>query len=448
MPQKKNKYLTVIKISLIKIWSSGEFFVTLIIEKQKVMSKIQSLDQYRAVAADASNSTAKVIKNFKSENSILSRLWDFASSVPDFRRNAKGNYRHRLGDIIILMIFARMSKCVSRADIIEYGSKHLGKFQRMGMLKNGVPSEPTLCRVENGIDDLAFADRMREFAEWFQCEIMKTAGVIEIICVDGKAARGTVLPNGRNPDIVSAYSFHTGIVLATEACQEKSNEIKAVPCLLDKIDIKGKIVTADAMSMQKDIIDKIREKEGSFLIELKANQRALRYGVEDRLEICKPAYVYIQGPELAHGRIETRTCRVYDGLELIADKEKWGGNLTVIEYESETVNKSTGVHTSEKRLYITNLPIDTPDLGTIIRSHWSVESMHWGLDFNLRQDMIKRGTPKAARNLDTMLRTVYSIFSIWKCLRKKLADKQKGVAQMMRSVSMSFTKLIQFLSQK
>ena len=77
--------------------------------------------------------------------------------------------------------------------------------------------------------------------------------------MDGKAERGTVLDNGRNPDIVSAYSYNTSITLATEACREKSNEIKAIPRLIDKINISGKIVTADAMSMQKCIIDRIRE---------------------------------------------------------------------------------------------------------------------------------------------------------------------------------------------
>ena len=74
------------------------------------------------------------------------------------------------------------------------------------------------------------------------------------------------MKNGRNPDIVSAHSFNTDITLATEVCEEKSNEIKAVPLLIDKIDISGKIVTADVMSMQKDIIDKIREKSGDFII--------------------------------------------------------------------------------------------------------------------------------------------------------------------------------------
>lgn len=164
--------------------------------------------------------------------------------------------------------------------------------------------------------------------------------------------------------------------MATEACSEKSNEIKAIPGLIDKINISGKIVTADAMSMQKNIIDRIRENGCDFLIELEANQPSLRYGVEDRLKECTPA------------------------------------------------------------------------LGSLVRNHWSIESMHWALDFNLLQDRIKRKSAKAARNLDSIQRIVHSVFSIWKRLRKKRSDKKKGMAELMRYVSMSFTRLLRFLHQK
>ena len=373
---------------------------------------------------------------------------DFAASVPDFRRTDKGNIRHRLEDIIMLMVFGYASGYVGRAEIIEFGKHNLNRLRKLGMLKNGVPSEPTLCRIENGVNDLDMADRMRQFAQRYHRELLDECGVREIICVDGKSERGTVQNNGRNPDIVSAYSFNTGITLATEACQEKSNEITAVPLLLDKIDISGKVVTADAMSMQKDIIDRIRSKGGDFLIELKANQRSLRYVVEDSIKAVSPVYSYTAGPELGHGRIETRIYRVYDGLEIIADKEKWGGNMTIVEYEADTIRKSTGARTSEKRLYVSSLPTDTPDLGHFVRSHWSIESMHWGLDVNLSQDSIKRKLPRAARNLDTIQRIVFSVFSIWKGLRKKRVDKNKGVAELMRYISMSFTRLLRFLSQK
>lgn len=405
-------------------------------------------DRTLLISSSTNDYSTKVGNKSDIRGSILEKLMDFAASVPDFRRTEKGNIRHLLEDMLILMILGRICGHVGRSDIIEFGKHNLNKFHKMGMLRNGVPSESTICRVENRIDDSAMADRMQEFAATFHNELLMACHDREIICIDGKAERGTVQENGRNPDIVGAYSFNTGIILATEACQEKSNEIKAVPLLIDKIDLSGKIVTADAMSMQKDIIDRIRTKGGDFLIELKANQPSLRYGVEDRLGYHVPVYSYTEGPELGHGRIETRTYHVYDGLEIIADKDKWCGALTIIEYIASTIRKSTGVQTSEKRLYVSTLSKDTPKLGTIVRNHWSIESMHWGLDRNLLQDRIKRKSTKAARNLDTIQRIVYSVFSIWKGLRKKRSDKRKGIAQLMRYVSFSFTRLMHFLNQK
>lgn len=417
------------------------------------MTKIEPLNQDLSNCGATANSTAKLQRIFDSKPSILDVLKDFANSIPDFRRLDKGNIRHSLGGIIMLMILARMSKCVGRADIIEFGKHNLKKLQSsIGILKRGVPSEATLCRIENGIDALGFAEKMAEFTQEFHEELIKTCHIIkmilDIICIDGKALRGTLQENGRNPDIVSAYSPFTGLTLATEACEEKSNEIKAVPRLIDKLDIAGKLVTADAMSMQKDIIDKIRMKGGYFLIELKANQRALRYGVEDKIKVTSPLYTYKDDPEFGHGRIETRTYNVYDGLELIVDKDKWGGNLTVVEFIATTYNKSTGEETTETRLYVTNLPVDIPWLGIAVRTHWSIECMHWGLDVNLKQDSIKRKSSVAARNLDTIQRIVFSLFSVWKGRRKKRSDKAKGIAYLMRSVSMSFTKLLKFLAQK
>lgn len=411
-----------------------------------------TLDQKSSVGFNKEvNATAKVQRKTVisvPKGSILEKLVEFAFSIPDFRRTDKGNIRHVLGDIIMLMIFARMSKCVGRADIIEFGRHNLVKLRSMGFLHNGVPSEPTLCRIENGIDEQGFAERMAALSKEFHDELEKICTFLEIICIDGKAMRGTVQENGRNPDIVSAYSPSTGITLATEACKEKSNEIKAVPLLLDKTDIGGRLVTADAMSMQRDIIDKIRKKGAYFLIELKANQRALRYGVEDRIKHAAPQFTYSEGPELGHGRIENRTYNVYDGLELIANKDKWGGNLTIVEFISHCAKKSTGAETTETRLYVSNLPVDNPFIGKAVRNHWSIESMHWGLDYNLSQDSIRRKSTKAARNLDTVQRIVYSLFSIWKGRRKKLSDKAKGLAELMRHVSTSLTKLLHFLYQK
>lgn len=408
---------------------------------------MKPLDQNKLSDAAASFIATKVQKN-SDVRTIMDPLIDFVYSVPDLRRSNKGNIRHVLGDIILLMIFARMCKCITRVEIIEFGKNNLNDLNKMGLLMRGVPSEATLCRIENGIDDLAMADRMRELAETYHSYLPEDKVDKEIICVDGKAERGTIQPNGRSPDIVSAYSPSTGIILATEACEEKSNEIKAVPRLLRPLDIAGAIITADAMSMQKDIIGIIKEKGADFLIELKANQRSLRYGIEDKLKVRSPVYSYTEGPELAHGRIETRTYHIYDGLDMIEDKEKWGGNMTVIKFESVTVNKSTGAQTTEERLYVTSLPVTTPRLGDIVRTHWSIESMHWGLDRNLAQDATKRKTSPSARNLDTIHRIIYTLLSVWKRVRKKRTDKAKGMAELIRYLSGSFTRLKRFLNQK
>ena len=376
----------------------------------------------------------------------MKHLREFAKSVPEYRRTGKGKHRHKREDVLLLVILGRLGKCVTRADIIRFGNRYLKRFRALGLLLHGVPSEPTLCRIFKHIDDEAMSNRMSEFAVAFHDELVGFAS--DIICIDGKAMRGTVLENGRNPDIVSAYSLGGGITLATDMCREKSNEITAVPRLLDKIDVSGNIVTADAMFFQKTIIDKIREKGGDFLIELKANQRTLRYGIEDKVEVTEPVDVYSEGPFLEHGRIETRVCRVFRGEDLIADREKWNGDLTVIEIRTDTERKSNGQKSSERRFYVTSFNGSAKRLDTIARKHWAIETMHWDLDRNLRQDFIKRKSARAARNLDTIQRLVLSILSIWKGKRRKLSDKAKGTAELIGELSMNFTAIMRMLAQK
>ncbi len=129
-------------------------FCNFIGENQIVINKNKPLDQKGLTDANASNRSTKLQNKIDTHPSILDRLMDFAASVPDFRRNDKGNIRHRLADIIMLMIFGRAFSYVARADIIEFGKHNLNKLHRLGMLKNGVPSEPTLCRIEKGLQFL------------------------------------------------------------------------------------------------------------------------------------------------------------------------------------------------------------------------------------------------------------------------------------------------------
>ena len=378
--------------------------------------------------------------------SIMTHLRKFVSSVPEYRGTSRGNFKHKLEDILMLVILGRLSKCITRAEMLQFGKRHLKRLQSKGLFPYGLPSEATLCRVFQSIDDEKMADRMSAFAEVFRKEI--SASATDIICIVGKAMRGTLYDNGRNPNIVSAYSLRSSFTLATDVCKEKSNEIKSVPRLLDKLDVSGCVVTADAMSCQKGIIDKIRGKGGGFVIELKANQRSLRYGLEDSIKATTPTDIYKEGPYLEHGRIESRVCRIFRGEELIADREKWNGNLTVIEILTSTEKKSDGRSTSEQRLYISSLDSSAERLSQITKQHWAIESMHWDLDRNLRQDSIKRKAERAARNLDTIQRMVLALIAVWKNRRKKISDKQKGTAQIIRELAVSFTNVLHFLAQK
>ncbi len=135
-------------------------------------------------------------------------------------------------------------------------------------------------------------------------------------------------------------------------------------------------------------------------------------------------------------------------VDSAADKEKWNGRLTVIEICTSTERKSDNRKSHERRFYISSFNGSARQLGWIVRRHWAIESMHWDLDRNLRQDFIKRKSPRAARNLDTIQRTVLSILAIWKGRRRKLSDKRKGTTELIRELSMSFTAMMRLLAQK
>lgn len=150
----------------------------------------------------------------------MSHLREFVTTVPEYRRTSKGNYKHKLEDIVMLVIMARLSKCITRSDILEFGKQGLNRLQSMGMFRRGLPSEATLRRVFQRIDHEKMAARLSASAAVFYKET--TINTTNIICIDGKAMRGTSYENGHNPDIVSAYSLQSGFTLATISVRRKA----------------------------------------------------------------------------------------------------------------------------------------------------------------------------------------------------------------------------------
>ena len=147
------------------------------------------------------------------------------------------------------VILGKLSKCITRAKILQFGKRHSKRLQAKALFPYGLLSEATLYRVFQNTDNERTADRISVFVDVFRKEICSSA--TNIMCIDGKVMRSTLYDNGRNPNIVSAYSLRSGLTLTANICKEKSNEIKSLPRLLDKLDVLECIVTADAMSFQK-----------------------------------------------------------------------------------------------------------------------------------------------------------------------------------------------------
>lgn len=347
--------------------------------------------------------------------------------------------------MLILSILARLCGCGTRKEIIKFGEHNLQLLQSVyGILPKGVPSEPTLCRMENGIGDKDFARLYSEFARLLTADIAPPSdGRPAIKAIDGKFMRGTTLANGRWPDIVSIYDVGRGIATDTEACQEKSNEIKATPRLLERASFEpGTVVTADAMNCQTEIIDLILRKKAHYFIALKANQRALRYSVEDTLPSMTPDDE-CHSVEFGHGRIHERRCRVFYGVDLISGIDKFRGVCAVVEITTHTTYKATGEETSQTRYYITSLRESAQLMDYISRKHWGIENnQHWELDTLQGQDVTKRKYPKAARNLDTIQKTVHAVMAY--TARKKLPYEISSSKEKMKTQFKSLMTMASF----
>jgi len=336
-------------------------------------------------------------------------------SVTDHRRSGKGNFRHKLPDMLYLVFAARLGGCQTRKEIIAFGVAHLEELRsEFGILDDGIPSEPTLHRMQKNIDGDEFSRLYSEFACAVAQECRPAASDDPMVfAVDGKAMRGTTQSNGRSPDIVSLYDTNSGIALDMEPCQEKSNEIKATPETLRRTQLPASaVVTGDAMNCQKDIIDLIRDSGYDYFIALKANQKEVRWSVEDELPGMTPDEEYHGDVECSHGRIHERHCRVFRDLSRISGIEKFRDVRAVVEIKTCTTQKATGQESSQTRYYITSYMGSAKQQNYVSRRHWAIENnLHWELDTLQKQDATKRKDTKTARNTDIIQKVVHAIFS-------------------------------------
>jgi predicted transposase YbfD/YdcC len=301
--------------------------------------------------------------------------------------------RHLLIDIVILGILAVLSGAESWDSIELFGRENLAFLKQILKLPGGIPSHDTINRVFGMINSRHFE---KLFAEW--SNNLKNNGILDkVIAIDGKTVRGSKDSfHGKSPiHLVHAWSVENNICLGQFKTKDKSNEITAIPQILDLLEIKGSIITIDAMGTQKAIAQKIIEKDAHYILAVKDNQKSLKEEVETTCNRCC-AVSDITTTEKGHGRIETRRCQVFEKGLIVDFEGNWSGLQSVIKITStRQIREKTTV---EERYYISSLDTQQP-FNQHIRSHWGIEnSLHWTLDVVFREDEQRKRDKRAAEN--------------------------------------------------
>jgi predicted transposase YbfD/YdcC len=325
------------------------------------------------------------------------------SALPDPRQSKKVLYP--LDEVLLLTLCAVLCGADGWVSVALFGEQKHKFLRRFLPFENGTPSHDQLGLIFGALDAQAF---QACFIAWTQALSGAIAGVVAI---DGKTVRRSFDRAGNKGAIhlVSAWSSRQKLVLGARAVDEKSNEITAIPELLDLLAIKGAIVTIDAMGCQKKIAEKIIAKGADYVFGLKGNQATLRTDVEDLFTeqmACNFKDVAVSrgiGTDAGHGRIETREVFAVGDIAWLRQNHEWAGLRSIIMVvSSRETQKGTE---RERRFYISSLPADAEKLGSAIRQHWGVENaLHWVLDVNFRDDDCRIRKKNAPANFSSVKR--------------------------------------------
>ena len=304
------------------------------------------------------------------------------------------NKKHELIDVVVLCVCAVVSGANGWSDIEEFGHAKLEWLRRYVPLANGVPVDDTIARIISALSVTGFQECFRSWVE-----DVTTLSDGEIVAVDGKTHRRS---HDRNRGVkalhmVSAWASRNGVVLGQVKTQEKSNEITAVPELLKRLELKGCIVTVDAMNCQRETAQQIHKGGGDYVLAVKDNQEVLAREVRGYFPTAqgesfkRPQMQHEETLDKGHGRVEHRRYFLSTDLSGLSVVERWGGLKAIGMVESK--RRSKGKVSVARRYYITSLD-DIRLFRQAVRSHWGVENgLHWRLDVTFREDesRIRRG---------------------------------------------------------
>lgn len=296
---------------------------------------------------------------------------------------------HLLIDIVTITLCAVICGADGPSDIEQYGHEKHEWLKTFLALPNGIPSHDTIGRVLGRVDPKHFQSC---FLSWMQHICHLSSG--EVVPIDGKTLRHSYDTELDQSAIhmVSAWATTNRMVLGQLKVAEKSNEITAIPELIDALDITGCIISTDALGCQKEIAYRTIENQADYVLALKGNQEYLYEDVKQLFDTLlgqdtrSSVLDYYETFDESHGRIEVRRYWTTSLLDTLRTKEQWRGLQTVGMVESErSLNGNT---TTERRYYILSLPNDARTFGISVRSHWGIENaVHWVLDVAFREDM-------------------------------------------------------------
>lgn len=306
---------------------------------------------------------------------------------------------HRLKDILFIAFCTILSNGEDFEDMVEFGHQRLAWLEEILELPNGIPSHDTFNRVLQLVEPEQLINCMGEDA---QDLIEDVKG--KLVSFDGKKMRG-VSPKSRGNKglyILSAWVGENRLCLGQKKVEDKSNEITAIPELIDVLDLEGSTVSIDAIGCQVEVAEKILDAKADYLLALKKNQGTLYKQVSDEFT-WKSAKLFNETWEYDHGRYEIRTCWTVSAKEVLTPDllAKWPKLETLVKIISERT--SNGITTCQSRFYISSEKRTAKFYNDNTRGHWSIENhLHWHLDVTFNEDANRSRSGNAPQNLNIM----------------------------------------------
>lgn len=338
-------------------------------------------------------------------------LVDRVKTIPDPRRQCQ-NLKHRLEDIIVLGFCGVLAGCDDFVELADWANQNIAFFRTFLELPHGIPSHDTFNRVFATLQPAALQEVL---LPW----LLERRGLPgEWIHVDGKTMRHTRRDSKQLGalHVVSAWAGQAGLTLGQLAVEAKSNEITAMPQLLELLDLRAKIVTTDAMGCQKEIAKTIVAGGGDYILAVKDNQPTLHAEIQEAFTTAgtepTPARRAYTTEDTGHGRHERRTVRVLPAADYLSESQlgAWLGLLTLVMVIRVVTCKATGVVSTEVSYFISSLRPNARRIGRGIRGHWSIENgLHWVLDVVFREDARRLYERTVAENVAFLNRLALSL---------------------------------------